>query len=307
LISSWDANNTNHIGPDASLVNVIPEGASWAGLDEHLVTVAHEESFVAEGQWVGTENTLAWVGVGLLSADTVSETIADNADVGQSSTDVERLAEAIESLTTWLLGLADGGVQFASFAGEAWGTLALVWVFSLEALTTVQTWLRSTNVFVDGDFAFASAGLSSPEEILGAGDFVTLAVIGADDVFLSLAEGKDGFGALTLASNVGVGQWECWSEGLNHGWEASFGTEWWSVVGCQRLCAWNIEELLHAWSIEDLLCVPIRVWCWRQVNFGFHQRLARERTVGWSTQSWARQNEQTNQRNQSHNGSTYEW
>ena len=58
------------------------------------------------------------------------------------------------------------------------------------------------NAHAEEPTAFATAGLGAPEEILGAGDFVTFAVIGTDDVFLSLAEGKDGVWALTLASNV---------------------------------------------------------------------------------------------------------
>ena len=113
-------------------------GMGWGGLERQAID--------------GQRNHFERNACTLLSADTVSETIAENADVRESSTDVERLTEAIGSLTAWLLGLADGGVQFASLASEAWGTLALVRVFSLVALTTVQTWLRSTHVLVEGDF-----------------------------------------------------------------------------------------------------------------------------------------------------------
>lgn len=93
--------------------------------------------------------------------------------------------------------------------------------------------------------AFASAGFSAPEEGLGADDFISFAVIAADDVFLSLTERKDGVWALASASNVykpnsstimidvkrepcdptGFRQWECCGEWLNHWWEASFSAE----------------------------------------------------------------------------------
>ena len=104
---------------------------------------------------------------------------------------MERLAEAVERLTAWLLLLANDGVQFAGAASESLATVALVRVLGGDASTTVQTGLRGAGVLVGVVFAFASFGFVVVQETLGAEEFVSLAVGGADDEFFTAQKNDD--------------------------------------------------------------------------------------------------------------------
>lgn len=118
--------DTLHIGPDTSFGAVVPKGSTWARFNEHAFTVAHGESFVGYGQSLSTIDSAAWAGYDLLSAESVGEFVLVDADVGNGSVGTEGLASGTLSLTTWLLSLADAGVQFTDASIETWGTFALV-------------------------------------------------------------------------------------------------------------------------------------------------------------------------------------
>jgi len=88
----FEGDDTLHIGPDASLVEVVPDGTAGARFDEHRFTVAHDEALVAEGQWEGSIDTVAWVVLSLRGSQTVGTAVLEDADVLKSSSGTERLA-----------------------------------------------------------------------------------------------------------------------------------------------------------------------------------------------------------------------
>ena len=115
---------------------------------------------------------------------------------------MERLAEAVERLTTRLLLVANAGIEFASAASESLATVALVRVLGGDASATVQTGLRGAGVLVGVVFAFASFGFVVVQETLGAEEFVALAVRCADDEFLSTIKRNNKIGRFSFAENV---------------------------------------------------------------------------------------------------------
>lgn len=51
---------SDHVGPDASLDGVVPDGTAWARFDVHAFTVAHDETFVSDAQRKSTVDVSAW-------------------------------------------------------------------------------------------------------------------------------------------------------------------------------------------------------------------------------------------------------
>ena len=84
----------------------------------------------------------------LLSRETVGEFILVDTNVFQSSFSAEELASGTWGLSTWMLSLANTGIQFTVASIETWGTFAsegrsIKW----HTLSTVQTSFETTWFF----------------------------------------------------------------------------------------------------------------------------------------------------------------